>query len=385
MVSGRLERWNLTGPICFVVVGMALANWPLHVIEPRIGSEGVRQVAEIALAVVLFGDASTVELRKLRRDAALPGRLLGAGLPLTIALGAVAAHWLLPGTSWWVSAVIGAAVAPTDAALGAAIINDERVPARIRRVLNVESGLNDGIATPFVTFFIAAAAAGTSVGSGSPSHAVAELGIGAVGGAALGWLGGRAMSWVHRRGWSSDGWRAIGTAAISILAYAGTVELGGNGFVAAFVAGLAYGAAADATHDEPALGFTHEAGEVLSLTVWFLFGALVVPSLRAATWREVAFGVAALSVVRMLPVALALIGAGVDRSTIGIIGWFGPRGLASVVFGLLAAKSLEGGDGQKTLSAIAVTVLLSVVLHGASAGPLARRYGATHSGVGSAR
>lgn len=297
-----------------------------------------------------------------------------------MALGTVAAHWILPGTSWWISAVVGAAVAPTDAALGAAIINDERVPERVRQVLNVESGLNDGIATPFVTFFVAAAAAGSASGNISAAHALAELGIGVLGGGALGWIAGLAMTESRRRGWSTPGVRSVGTASLAIVAYAGAVEIGGNGFVAAFVAGLAFGAAttrADAP-DATTTAFTHEAGEVLSLTVWFVFGALVVSVLQDAGWRDVAFAITALTIVRMAPVAVSLIGTGVDRATVGIIGWFGPRGLASVVFGLLAAESLEG-EGRVALTAIAVTVMLSVVLHGASAGPLARRYGATHA------
>ena len=381
LVSVRLERWNLTAPICFVAVGLALANEPLAVIHPSIGSEGVRQLAEFALAVVLFGDAASVELRKLRRDAALPGRLLILGLPLTISAGALSAHWLLPGTSWWVSAVIGAAVAPTDAALGSAILEDERVPARVRRVLNVESGLNDGIATPFVNFFIVAAVAGTAFGTSSRWQALIEIGLGVFFGAALGAAGGWSMSAARRRGLASPSFRAVGTAALSVLAFAGITEIGGNGFVAAFVAGLAFRGAVRATHDEPALGFTHDAGGLLSLTVWFIFGALVLPILRDATWRDVAFAVAALTIVRMAPVAVSLLGAGLDRSTVAVIGWFGPRGLASVVFAVLAAQSLAPDDGRRALSAVAVTVGLSVVLHGSSASPIAKRYGASHPQV----
>ena len=376
LFASRFEKWNLTGPICFVAVGMLLANGPLALIDLGITSEGLRQLAEFALAVVLFGDAATVKWQELRSDAALPTRLLGLGLPLTIALGTVTAHWLLPGTSWWVSAVIGAAVAPTDAALGAAIINDERVPERVRLLLNVESGLNDGIATPFVTFFLVAAVAGSAAGKMSPAHALAELGIGVIAGGALGWTAGWAMNESQGRGLSTAAVRSVGTAALAIVAYAGVVELGGNGFVAAFIAGLAYGAV---VNDEArTLGFTRETGEVLSLTVWFVFGALVVPVLADAGWREVAFGIAALTIVRMVPVALSLSGTGLDLATVGIIGWFGPRGLASVVFGLLAAQGL-GTEGNVALTAIAATVMASVILHGASAGPLAKRYGAAHA------
>ena len=376
LFAARFEKWNLTGPICFVAVGMLLANGPLAIIDLGISSEGLRQLAEFALAVVLFGDAATVKWQELRSDAGLPTRLLGLGLPLTMALGTLTAHWLLPGASWWVSAVVGAAVAPTDAALGAAIINDERVPERVRLLLNVESGLNDGIATPFVTFFLVAAVAGSAAGKMSPAHALAELGIGVIAGGALGWTAGWAMNESHRSALSTSGVRSVGTAALAVVAYAGVVELGGNGFVAAFIAGLAYGAVIK--EEARTLRFTREAGEVLSLTVWFVFGALVVPVLSHAGWREVAFGLAALTVVRMAPVALSLSGTRLDLATVGIIGWFGPRGLASVVFGLLAAQGL-GVEGQPALTAIAVTVMASVILHGASAGPLAERYGAARA------
>ena len=379
LISQRAERLNLSAPIAFVAVGMAVTHGPLAFLHVSLGTVGVREIAEITLAVVLFGDAGTVDLRKLRRDAVLPSRLLIVGLPLTMGLGAVAAHWLL-GTSWWVSALIGAAVAPTDAALGAAIIEDERVPAKVRRILNVESGLNDGIATPFVNFFLAAAIVGTSLETASEGQALVELAVGVAGGVLIGGLGGWAMSSASAKGWSTPGFRAIGTASLSILAYAGMVHLGGNGFVAAFVAGLAYSGATAATRAKAELGFTHDAGHVLSLTVWFLFGALAIPVLRQARWTDVAFAVAALTIIRMGPVALSLIGSGFDRATVGVVGWFGPRGLASVVFALVAAEGLAPADGRRALTVITVTVLLSVVAHGISAAPVARGYSAlTHA------
>lgn len=194
VVAERLERWNITAPIVFVAVGLLLANGPARLVDVRLGGPGIAELAEITLAVVLFGDAARVSLADVRHDLGLPSRLLFIGLPLTMLLGTVAARLLFPSLSWWVCAVIGAAVAPTDAALGAAIVNDERVPARIRRVLNVESGLNDGIVTPFVKFFIVAAVIGTSLETESEGGALAELAIGVAGGAAIGVLGGWLMS-----------------------------------------------------------------------------------------------------------------------------------------------------------------------------------------------
>jgi NhaP-type Na+/H+ or K+/H+ antiporter len=382
VVSTRLARWNITAPMAFVAAGLVLANPPVDAIHVSISSEGVRTVAEIALAVVLFSDASTVRVGALRRDYGLPGRLLLVGLPLTIALGTLVAHVLVPHTSWWVSAVIGSAVAPTDAALGAAIISDRDVPLRLRRVLNVESGLNDGIATPFVKYFLAAAVAGTALATSSRFHPLEELAIGIAMGVLIGGVGGWAMTASRVRGLSSTASRNVGVAALSVVAYSLVVAIDGNGFVAAFVAGLAYSASTSAVHGEVERDFVEDVGEVLSGVVWFLFGTLAVATLKHTTWRDLVFAVLALTFVRMVPVALSLIGSRLDRATVTLLGWFGPRGLATVVFGLLAVDTLPPADGQRVLTVIAVTVLLSVVLHGVTAAPLGRRFARTHPATG---
>ena len=378
-VAERLERWNVTAPMVFVAVGFLLANGPTGVLDVGLGGPGIASLAEVALAVVLFGDAAGVRLRDLRGDAGLPSRLLFIGLPLTMALGALAARLLFPDLSWWVCAVIGAAVAPTDAALGAAIIEDERVPERIRRLLNVESGLNDGIATPLVKFFIVAAVVGTSFETISYSAAIKELGLGVVGGAVIGVVGGWVLARARAAGVGAAAYRGVSVAALAILSYVALVQLEGNGFVAAFVAGLAFGAITPRTDLEDSLQFTHDSAKVLSAVVWFMFGAVMVPALEFASWREIVFAVVALTVVRMLPVALALLGLGFDRATVGVLGWFGPRGLASVVFALLALEGLAPSDGERAVVIVTATVLLSVVAHGVSAAPLGGRYGATHA------
>ena len=383
LIVARVERWNLTAPMFFVIVGFSLMHWPFHVEALHLGSTAIREVAEITLAVVLFGDAARVSVSELRHDAAVPTRLLTIGLPLSMALGTVLAHLLLPGVGWWVCAVVGAAVAPTDAALGAAIVDDERVPERIRRILNVESGLNDGIATPFVKFFLVAAVVGTSLETSSSGRAVVELVVGAVGGVLIGAAGGWLLVRARAAGWTTASTTALGVTALALVAYAACIEAGGNGFVAAFVAGLAYGTITRHA-DEAALEFTHESGQLLSMVVWFLFGAVMLPALAEATWHDIAFALAALTVARMVPVALALLGTGFDRATIVVLGWFGPRGLASVVFALLAYESLAPGDGLRVVTVITATVLFSVVLHGASAAPVGKRYGATHSDVADA-
>lgn len=384
VAAPRLERWNITGPIFFVTAGLLLANLNDGVGSLDARGAGIRELAEVALAIVLFSGAAIVPVRALRRDAGLPVRLLGLGLPLTMAAGALAARALFPDLSWWICALIGAAVAPTDAALGAAIMEDQRVPNRVRRALNVESGLNDGIVTPFVSFFIVAAIAVDSTASVSRGEAVADLLIGAVCGIVVGVLGGWLLA---RSGAENDSVsRNLGAAALGLISYAAAVEMGANGFVAAFVAGLAYGWAelrGEENFVDKTLTLCHQGGELMSFIVWFLFGAVMVPELVNMGGKDVAFALLALSILRMVPVWLVTRGLGLDRATVGIIGWFGPRGLASVVFALLAFDELAPPEGQRVVVTVTTTVLASVILHGISAAPIAQRYASMRKPVAS--
>ena len=375
LVSARFEHVNVSAPIAFVVLGLVVAHEPLSLIDVHITSTTVRSVAEITLALVLFSDASRVNVRELRADVALPVRLLGIGLPLTIAAGAACAALLFGGVDLWVAALIGAIVAPTDAALGASIMQDERVPARVRRVLNVESGLNDGIATPFVNLFIAGAVAAEVAHAQGAGSAAVDLLIGAGVGLGVGLLGAAALRATWRWGWSAPAFRAFAVLGLALVAYAVAIEAGGNGFVGAFVGGIAFGSVRPA-EDDHQVGFTEDAGELLSLLVWFLFGAaMLAPAFEHLIWQDVVFALLALTVVRMVPVAIALTGTRLDRATVLFVGWFGPRGLASVVFALIAFDSLDPADANRVLPAVTATVVLSVIAHGITAGPLAKRYG----------
>jgi NhaP-type Na+/H+ or K+/H+ antiporter len=374
--SGRLEKWYISAPIAFVVMGVLATHGPLALIEFNPHSETVKSLAEVTLALVLFTDASRVNIHELRRDLGLPVRLLAIGLPLTIGAGTAVAFGILPGISIWVAATIGAIVAPTDAALGAAIMGDSRIPNRIRRLLNVESGLNDGIATPFVNLFLAGAVTTEVAHSTTVLGAAGDLLIGAALGVGVGIVGGWVLAQANKRGWSDPTVRNLAAVGLALFGYSAAVALHGNGFVAAFVAGMAFGSVVRSDL-EPMVGFAEETGGLLSLMVWLIFGAaMVVPGFEAASWSDVVFAVLALTVARMVPVALALVGSGLDRFTVGFVGWFGPRGLASVVFGLIAYDSLDPTNAGRVLSVVTVTIALSVLAHGLSASPLAARYGA---------
>jgi NhaP-type Na+/H+ or K+/H+ antiporter len=372
-LSARLERFDVTAPITFVLAGLLLTHGPLAPLGVAPAPDVVKALAEITLVLVLFSDASLVGLRDLRADAGLYARLLGAGLPLTIGLGTLLAVALFPGMSIWLALLVGAALAPTDAALGAGMIVNPAVPARIRRLVNVESGLNDGIATPFVLVALAGAA-GHASGTG-PGGAVGELALGVLIGVAVGGAGGWVVSVARRRGWAAEGFAGSAVLGLAICAYACALALHGNGFIAAFAGGLAFGGLGG-RQGVRLVPFVEETGALVSLLVWLAFGAVaVVPALQNLTWQIVVYAVLSLTLIRMVPVAVALAGARLGRTAVTLVGWFGPRGLASVVFALLALEELGEHAAGPAVAVITVTVLLSVLAHGATADPLARRFG----------
>ena len=383
-VSARLERFDVTAPITFVFAGLVLTHGPLAVLGVAPSHEAVKVLAEGTLVLVLFSDASRVGLRDLRAELGLCLRLLGIGLPLTIGLGTLLALALFGGINIWLALLIGAALALTDAALGASVMVNRAVPVRMRRLINVESGLNDGIATPFVLVAVAGAGAAAHESGTGPAAAVAELALGLAVGAGVGSAGGWLVRQARRRDWAAEGFAGAAVLGLAVCAYASAVALHGNGFIAAFTGGLAFGSTAG-RRGEPLVPFVEETGALVSLLVWLAFGAVVVaPTFEHLTWQLVVYAMLSLTVVRMVPVALALIGAKLGWATTAFVGWFGPRGLASVVFGLLALEDLDEKVASPAVAVITATVLLSVIAHGVSAEPLARRYGAAsaHAGRG---
>jgi NhaP-type Na+/H+ or K+/H+ antiporter len=379
LVAARLERWSITAPMVFVVAGALIGPEGLGIFEVATNTEAVTLVTELTLSIILFADASTLRWRDVRLDALLPSRLLLIGFPLTVLAGAVTAGWLAPEVGWAAAALVGSILAPTDAALGLGVFSDRSVPARVRRALNIESGLNDGLATPLVAVFLAIIVAEAGADQGHwVAEAFKELGVAIVVAVLVGTVLGRLVVAARRRQWTSETSDRLAVLATALLAYAGSVTVGGNGFVAAFAAGILFAAASRGELAE-ATTFTEDAGLFLSFFVWTLFGAVLVAPLVTSAIHPAAvfYAVLSLTVVRMVPVAIALIGTGLRPSSLAFMGWFGPRGLASVVFTLIAFESLhQGGTAPDLLIEVAAwTILLSILTHGVTARPLAAWYG----------
>jgi NhaP-type Na+/H+ or K+/H+ antiporter len=376
LVSRSLLWANISAPMVFVAVGMICGPSVLGLATFNPESQAGLLIAEVALVVVLFADASRTDLSELKLDGSLAGRLLGIGMPLTIATGTIAAAVLLLGLSFWEGAILAAILAPTDAALGHAVVSSRLVPEKVRQTINVEAGLNDGLSIPFLFLFLGLAVDQASLdAAGWFTFGIEQIAIGTlvgltVGGAG-GWLVDRA---VHRR-MMTHTFKRLAMVALAIGAWALAGELGGNGFIAAFVGGLAVARFREEFGDEM-LGFAEREGQLLSLVVFFVFGTAAIGYMGDATWGVIAFAALSLTLIRMGPVALALSGSGLSRASIAFIGWFGPRGLASIILMLVVVDEEPGLPALDLLiAATTVTVLASVFLHGITARPLARAYG----------
>jgi NhaP-type Na+/H+ or K+/H+ antiporter len=374
-VSGRLASTPVTQAMVFVAIGLLAGNRALGLIEADVAGEFVRHLAEATLTLVLFTDAVRVDLGRLRRESLVPARLLGIGLPLTIVAGTLAGLALLPGLGLWTAAALATILAPTDAALGLPVVSNRRLPSRIRQGLNVESGLNDGVCVPLLIIFLTIAEAEEGAIHVEPLRVILEeIGFGAAGGLVAGALGAWVLRGFAARGWMEGTWKQITAVATPLLAYTAASALGGSGFIAAFVAGIVFGAVAGG-RAEATTFLAEESGELLNAVTFLLFGAVLLgPALGDPDWRVIGYAVLSLTVVRLLPVALAMVGTGMRRVTVGFLGWFGPRGLASIVFVLLLVERTELPERSLMLAVVTWTVALSVYAHGISAWPGANRY-----------
>ncbi|MCP3977633.1 MAG: sodium:proton exchanger [bacterium] len=383
VVSRYLGRWAITAPMVFLLAGWVIGPDGLAIVDIGFEEEGVRLLAEATLVLVLFSDATRIDVGIMRRNFPMPGRLLGIGLPLTIISGGGLAAWLIPGVSIAEGFLIGAILAPTDAALGKAVITNRLIPARTRQTLNVESGLNDGIALPVVTALVAVAAAGAnSEGAGHwVQVALREIGLGVTVGLAVGAAGGMVLNAAWERDWVSGASRQLATLSVAVMAFAVTESISGNGFIATFVAGIAFRAAVMEMHDTAA-DLTEDLGELATWVTFLFFGVgLVIPAIRAATPATVFYVFLSLTVVRMIPAALSLFGTHCAPSTALFLGWFGPRGLASILFALLIVAEADLTGESVILTTVSLTVLASVFLHGITARKGAALYVARSTGM----
>ncbi|MEU9053593.1 cation:proton antiporter [Streptomyces sp. NPDC048384] len=383
--SRRLSTTPISSGMVFVASGILIGPAVLDIVDLAHDAAPIVALLEITLGLVLFTDAMTVRRRDLRTGGFLPGRLLGIGLPLSIGAGWLLGWPLLPGLTMWELALVGAILAPTDAALGKTAITHPRVPALVRHGLNVESGLNDGMVLPFFLLFLAAIPGTHYAEEGVVGVFWRALVLSTALGLLVGWVGGRLLQWSRAKGWVTREWRQVYLPAVAAGAYELAVVTDGSGFIAAWVAGFACGFALrrhrienDRGQPDHTAEFTENLGELLAAISLLVFGAVLLgPALEHLSWRIILYAVLSLTVVRMLPVALSLAGSGLRLPTVAYIGWFGPRGLASVVLALLVVE--EHVPGVDLLGrVVAITVGLSVLLHGISAVSLAERYGRWH-------
>ncbi len=375
VLSHPLRRWNVSGAMFFTTAGL-LVGPVLGLIDGGVGSEQVKALAEVTLTLVLFADASRIALPALRREFGVPLRLLAIGLPLTIAAGTLAGALVIPGITVGEALILAIVLACTDAALGQAVVTDERIPSRIRQGLNVESGLNDGLCVPlfYIAIGIAEAESGTVSAHAAAQIVLDAIGYGLVGGVAAGVAGALALRVAAAHHLIEPRWEQILSVAAALLAAGIATALGGSIFIAAFVAGFLFGVLRRGA-GEHVIKLVDEGGELFNAVTFIVFGALILgPALHHITWHLVLYAVLSLTLVRMAPVALALIGTGARRETVAFAGWFGPRGLASIVFAVILFDDTHLTALNTLLLAVTFTIALSVYAHGLSAAPLTERY-----------
>jgi len=375
-ISGRIEGTSVTAPMVLTAVGVVVGARAFGLIDLEQHGEEIKLLTEATLTVVLFSEASRIDPRALAGEAGVPARLFGTGLRLRLGAGFVVALVLLDALAWPEALVLAVILAPTDAALGQAVVTMRRLPSRVRQGLNVESGLNDGICVPL--FFIALAVAQAERTDAGWRDAVRlvleELGYGALAGVLAGVAAAGVVVLAGRRGFVAPPWLQLVPLAGAALAYGLAQPVGGSGFIAAFVGGAFFGGLRRGEGGEVSY-LMDEAGSLLAAVTFLIFGAvLLVPALEYATWQTALYAVLSLTLVRIVPVAIAMVGTGARRPTVAFLGWFGPRGLASIVFALLLVE--QGGLPRDDIILVAtfVAVGISVFAHGVSAAPLAQRY-----------
>jgi len=374
LVSKRLERWWISMPMAMIVLGFVMGADGFGLIAESPTSETVKAAAELTLALMLFHDAVRIDLRALRRGYRLPLRLLGIGLPVMIGVGTLAAFGMMPNLGWVGAALLATMLAPTDAALGEAVVSDERIPVTVRQGLNVESGLNDGLSVPiFIVLLALAAEPGGYLTGALVTELARQIGFGLLGGLLIGGVGGMLFRLADNRRSVDDGWRRIAVLAIAVGCYVCAAVLGGSGFIGAFAGGVLFGLTSEA-RSASVNALTGYLGTFFDAVSFLLLGAILLPlAIAVAGWQELAYALVSLVVLRLVSVVVAMLGTGAKRPTVAFMGWFGPRGLATVVFTVLLLD--EAVPNGEIIASIAILgVVLSAFAHGVTAPPLVAAY-----------
>lgn len=375
LFSRRLSESPLTAQMFFSLIGIALGFIFSLQINQEFNRELFLLVAEVALVLVLFSDASGINFNAFRENK-LTLRMLSIGLILTIITGIIVGTYLLTDMVLWEIAALAAVLAPTDAALGQIVVQNKKLPHQIRETLEIESGLNDGIAVPFLFLFLAV---GLAEETFKPINyflvtTLEQIGFGVFIGVVVGLIGGWMVLQAKKKGWITKTYQRLALLALAILSWLIADQIGGSGFIAAFVGGLATGYIFEDAGDI-LTDFTSAEGMLLSLAVFFIMGALIAPLLSFVTWQIILYAVLSLTLIRMLPVAISVIGTKISLDSVLFMGWFGPRGLASIVLALVALETIPEFPGKNTfILTVLITVLLSVILHGLTALPLSKMY-----------
>ncbi len=377
LLTNAISKTILTLPIIFMVVGYLSARPIEALAEPQLLDEGKRLLAEITLILVLFSDASHVRFKTLRMNFNVPLRMLAIGLPLTLGLGTIVALLLNPESGLAMSLLTAAVLTPTDAALGQTVVTSEDVPEHLRETINVESGLNDGLVLPFVLFGAILASAGMEGAEtdGLAAAAILQIILGPLVGIASGWVFAKAMDYAQTRDLMAEAAGGVAFLVVAFSAYIGSELIGGNGFIAAFIAGMVFGNTYQ--HKIHFIGeFMEGVGQLLTMFAFLVFGALLLPDgLEHMTWNAVILALLFLTVVRMLPIWLSLLGTGLALREKLFLGWFGPRGIASILFTLIMMDEFDFPGEEELLACVSMTVFLSIILHGISAAPLSKWIG----------
>jgi len=376
-VAGAVEKTWISGAIIFTAFGLLIGPIGLDLISLKVDREAIRTLAELTLALVLFTDAAGADMGVLKKFEKLPVRLLLVGLPLTILLGFGVGALLFQKLSLFEVALLATMLAPTDAALGKAVITNETVPNAVRQGLNVESGLNDGICVPILFVFLALATG--KAGEGGPwplaiKLVAEEIGIGLAVGLLLTFLVAGLLKSARRRNWLTETWIQIPIVALALACFASAQYLGGSGFIAAFSGGLLFGVLAKEQREEFLLA-AEGTGDTMSLITWVIFGAAVVSkAIGNFSWIIVFYAILSLTLIRMLPVFFVLTGLRTNTEGKLFVGWFGPRGLASIVFAVIVVNANLPNDGIIAMTVVC-TVIFSIILHGISANSWAKGFG----------